>query len=343
MSMKRKIEESLRRTAQRLPQPDLEEMMNAPTERMEQHDYITKQEAQKKRPMTRRLVAAGVCACLAVAAALGIFTRYGEVGAVVDMDVNPGFEITVTNSERVKEIRPVDEDAERVLDARSYSGWKLEDAVEDLVEEIIDRGYLENGAILLSVNSGDTAIREKVYSYVREVCSRTRPDTGIYWQDLETDEALEERARMLGISPGKLQIIDQIIAQEPAFSEAKLADMSVAELIGLAEKYGISIDGMDKQSESAQAVVQSAAPTQVQSAAPTQVQSAAPTVQASEQTAPPEPAETQAAEPTKKAEKPQKTKAPKRDDDDERDDNDDDDDDDDNDDDDNDDDDDDDD
>lgn len=56
MSMKRKIEESLRRTAQRLPQPDLEEMMNAPTERMEQHDYITKQEAQKKRPMTRRLV-----------------------------------------------------------------------------------------------------------------------------------------------------------------------------------------------------------------------------------------------------------------------------------------------
>ena len=66
MSMKRKIEESLRRTAQRLPQPDLEEMMNAPTERMEQHDYITKQEAQKKRPMTRRFVAAGVCACLAV-------------------------------------------------------------------------------------------------------------------------------------------------------------------------------------------------------------------------------------------------------------------------------------
>ena len=320
MSMKRKIEESLRRTAQRLPQPDLEEMMNAPTERMEQHDYITKQEAQKKRPMTRRLVAAGVCACLAVAAALGIFTRYGEVGAVVDMDVNPGFEITVTNSERVKEIRPVDEDAERVLDARSYSGWKLEDAVEDLVEEIIDRGYLENGAILLSVNSGDTAIREKVYSYVREVCSRTRPDTGIYWQDLEADEALEERAGMLGISPGKLQIIDQIIAQEPAFSEAKLADMSVAELIGLAEKYGISIDGMDKQSESAQAVVQPAAPTQVQSAAPT--------VQASEQTAPPEPAETQATEPTKKAEKPQKTKAPKRDDDDERDDNDNDDDDD---------------
>ena len=246
----------------------------------------------------------------------------------MDMDVNPGFEITVTNSERVKEIRPVDEDAERVLDARSYSGWKLEDAVEDLVEEIIDRGYLENGAILLSVNSGDTAIREKVYSYVREVCSRTRPDTGIYWQDLEADEALEERAGMLGISPGKLQIIDQIIAQEPAFSEAKLADMSVAELIGLAEKYGISIDGMDKQSESAQAVVQSAAPTQVQSAAPTQVQSAAPTVQTSEQTAPPEPAETQAAESMKKAEKPQKTKAPKRDDDDERDDNDDDDDDD---------------
>ncbi len=152
--MKDKIETSLRRAAEQLPQPDFQAMADTPVQPLEVHDYVTRQEFLPPRRRFPLAAAVLVVCVLALCAGLWAYFQFFQVYSVVDLRVNPAFAIELDRRDQVKAVNPLSEDAQPILEGRSYRGWDLETTVEALLDDLWSGGYLDDGAqVDVAVNS----------------------------------------------------------------------------------------------------------------------------------------------------------------------------------------------
>lgn len=152
--MKDKIETSLRRAAEQLPQPDFQAMADTPVQPLEVHDYVTRQEFLPPRRRFPPAAAVLVVCVLALCAGLWAYFQFFQVYSVVDLRVNPAFAIELDRRDQVKAVNPLSEDAQPILEGRSYRGWDLETTVEALLDDLWSGGYLDDGAqVDVAVNS----------------------------------------------------------------------------------------------------------------------------------------------------------------------------------------------
>ena len=181
--MKRKIETSLRRAMDQLPQPDYWTVAEAPVQKMEVHDYVTRQDVSV-RPVRRRALPLALAACaLALAVGLYSYFRFFQIYSVVDLTVNPSFALALNRWDQVRNVTALNGDAEAILEGRSYRGWTLEATVENLLDGLAAQGYLTSAddAVDVAVNSKDAdhgrALRETVERCVAEKLSGfSQPD-----------------------------------------------------------------------------------------------------------------------------------------------------------------------
>ena len=181
--MKRKIETSLHRAMDQLPQPDYWTVAEAPVQKMEVHDYVTRQDVSV-RPVRRRAPPLALAACaLALAVGLYSYFRFFQIYSVVDLTVNPSFALALNRGDQVRNVTALNGDAEAILEGRSYRGWTLEATVENLLDGLAAQGYLTSAddAVDVAVNSKDAdhgrALRETVERCVAEKLSGfSQPD-----------------------------------------------------------------------------------------------------------------------------------------------------------------------
>ncbi|WP_347072020.1 PepSY domain-containing protein [Intestinimonas butyriciproducens] len=181
--MKRKIETSLRRAMDQLPQPDYWTVAEAPVQKMEVHDYVTRQDVSV-RPVRRRALPLALAACaLALAVGLYSYFRFFQIYSVVDLTVNPSFALALNRGDQVRNVTALNGDAEAILEGRSYRDWTLEATVENLLDGLAAQGYLTSAddAVDVAVNSKDAdhgrALRETVERCVAEKLSGfSQPD-----------------------------------------------------------------------------------------------------------------------------------------------------------------------
>ena len=99
------------------------------------------------RPTWAGLAALAAAACLA----LGFFgywrpnfTPYGSLR----IRINPDVELSVSRTDRVLEVRGLNADGEALLDGLDLKGEDSDEAVEELIEEAIEKGYLPKGGVV---------------------------------------------------------------------------------------------------------------------------------------------------------------------------------------------------
>ena len=244
--MKRRILDSLHRSAGQLPQADFNAIRNAEVAPMEKHDYITRQEEAKPRRPVRRLALATACLVCLIAVALGggWYWQYGMVDSIVDIDLNPSYDITVNRQGQVLAITPMNKEAERVLQGRSYNGWDIEEAIYTLFSDLPQHGFLESGepAVLVSVSgrSADRAaeLGERVSQTIGYSMMGSPVSPTVVTQAYSQSSSLQQRATEYGVSPGKMFIVDALLEQGVPYTEAQLAAMDIENLLALARKYG---------------------------------------------------------------------------------------------------------
>lgn len=173
--MKRKIEASLRRAVEALPHPDYGQLEQAEVQRMEVHDYVTRQEGGV-RPKVRQLAAAAALAlcALLLCVGVGVYVQFFQIYTVVDLRVNPAFALQLNRRDQVQSIQALNADAEEFLVGRTYRGWTLETAVGALLDELTARGYLSvaGDTVDVAVNSKSAehgrVLREELEDYITE-------------------------------------------------------------------------------------------------------------------------------------------------------------------------------
>jgi hypothetical protein len=143
----------------------------------------------------------------------GAFRGYTLPVGVVSLDVNPSIEYTINVFDRVLNISAVNDDAEAILadmNMRALYHRPVDEAVDATILALRARGYLSTDAgndVVISVSSYDARHTVRIATRLGEHDKQQR-DLTVYSVAVSKGEV--KSAHALGISAGKLHIIDQL-------------------------------------------------------------------------------------------------------------------------------------
>lgn len=241
MMRAKKIGQRLQRAVDQLPQPELDKIWKESAPSMSEHDYVTRQENVPARRTKRTWKWATACTACLVALLVGGFSWYGEnlsVSAVVDLDVNPSFEITLNRQDKVLKVDALNADAREILNGRNYQGWNIEDTLETLLIAMDEGQYLsdKDNAVLLSVSAGERAqsLTQALEGRIYLASDTAQIPVTVHSQTIDGDDALRQTAAEYEVSAGKLYLVREVAGMLPDYTEAELANLSIGELLRLA-------------------------------------------------------------------------------------------------------------
>ena len=240
------INQSLNRAVSQLPQPSLQKIIDTPVVKMERMDDITGQEPLKggwfcrlcSPVQVRRMAAVCGCAVFFLAAGIGGVYSYQNlmVDSIVDMDVNPSFELKINKKDRVLSFVPLNEDAVQAAEGHTYKDWNIEEAVKDLYRIMEEKAYLtdDRKTVLISVENKNPnrvdQLQSQLSACIRKTAEESKRTVHIVTQEKKKDGALDQTALNYHISSGKLQFIRMMTAAYPDLDEMTLSRMSMEEL-----------------------------------------------------------------------------------------------------------------
>ena len=97
---------------------------------------------------------------------------YLTPSAYIDIDINPGIELTVNGFNRVLKVNPYNDDGTNILALVDVTNMEYSEAMRVLVEKIISEGYLaQDGLVSVTVQTGDGPKGEKFVTVTKNTVS----------------------------------------------------------------------------------------------------------------------------------------------------------------------------
>lgn len=184
-----------------------------------------------------------------IAAAAGLFLLLGcggvgmklyqfhyAVASTISLDVNPSIQVTVNEKERVLDVVALNKDAGIVIGDMDFKGSDIDVVINALVGSMLRKGYLNElaNSILISVDNADPAkgavLQEKLTAEVNNLLASDGFFGAVLGQTLAKDDALQKQADQYGITPGKAQLIQEILNTSTRHTFDELAALSINEL-----------------------------------------------------------------------------------------------------------------
>ena len=240
-------------------------MKNAKTVIENVYEKMEKQQAKDRK---RRAVAMKLCAtvsglCLMAALVLGVGLGMGaftektpeksmDAGYKVLLDVNPSIEISVNEEDIITDVQSLNTDAEAIIEGKDIAGKELTEGVNTLLDELVDKGYIskEANSVLVSIEGAGKEkadkVKEKLTDKIQTELAEKQVEGSVIVQQLPENSAasLKGVAAEYGISPGKAQMIAQIIAKNGLHTYEELAPMTVHQLNVLRHEYYVNHIGV---------------------------------------------------------------------------------------------------
>lgn len=241
------IEESLKRAINEAPLLDFEEIAKQPYIPMSEHDYITKQVEKKRDFSYKKLsIAMSFCILLLFIGTSWIF-QYKMTDSIITLDVNPSVKIVTNRKDKVIQVKPLNDDGMIVVENLRYENEELNKVVKQIVERMYKEGYinLDKNTILVSADNKkkDKAdvILDNIGKVIYKDLSSKQIASQVILQIMNKDKNITKLAKQYGISEGKMQFVQLLVAKMPSLSVKNLVDMTIDQLMELAEENGLDI------------------------------------------------------------------------------------------------------
>jgi hypothetical protein len=191
--------------------------------------------AIRKPIYVKRLVAAACAAVILCTLSVGGYAYYKTPTSYVSVDINPSVELGINAFFKVVTVKAYNTDGETVIAGLSLYNRNVESAVRQIVKSAAQNGYItDDGTTFISVtaetnNEQKAEILEQAAQTGAEDAIESENDTAT----VETDNiALDRRdeAIALGITPGKLNLIQKLQALDPTIETADYKEASVTEI-----------------------------------------------------------------------------------------------------------------
>lgn len=156
--------------------------------------------------------------------------------AYVSMDINPSVELSVNTFDKVISVEAYNEDGKKVLEGTNLINSDVKKAINAVISNAIADGYIkEDGSsgIEITTSSNKDKISNELDESAKEAASETLDNNNLK-ATVETEKvALERRdeARKLGITPGKLNLIEKLQELDPTIKVEDYKSSSVKEIM----------------------------------------------------------------------------------------------------------------
>lgn len=165
------------------------------------------------------------------------YNAYAVPKAYVSLDINPSVELATNSFGTVIDVNPLNEDGEKISEGLTLEGQKVEDALQTLIEEAKNEGYLDenlDNAVAVTVSTDNEAKGEDIIKSAEEAVkseleNQNLEDTEIIAQNINTERHKE--AERLGISPGKMLLIEKLKAADLEVNAEEYANKPVREIM----------------------------------------------------------------------------------------------------------------
>lgn len=227
-------------------------------------------EFRKEKVVAKKLLIAisSIAACAILA--FGGYAFYQNPVNYVCVDINPSVELGVNAFDSVVSTQAYNEDGLKLLEKNHLSKLSVDEAIGVLIGEASTLGFIaEDGSTVIAVTAESNRAQkaDKLLEIgeagVRSALS-AEDISAILYSD-STDLQLREQAMEVGVSPGKLKLIQTLQVLDPSISisqykEAKLTDIIIKanNLMSQSDNGEAQIEGFSRMREKIQIAAQQA-------------------------------------------------------------------------------------
>ena len=226
-----KIKKKIKDSFNNIKLPDFDE------EALKKRKGMVYMKNEKKTPKKSLIIGLSTClvACVCLFIGLGYFNNNLKVASTIGIDVNPSIELTINKNEKVLDVIANNDDAKIILEGMDLSGSNINVAVNALIGSMVRNGYIDElaNSILISVDNPDSAeserLRQKIVDELNSFINSGN-NISVVSQSISSNSDAEALAKQYGISVGKLELIEKLIAKNNLYTYEGLKDLSINEL-----------------------------------------------------------------------------------------------------------------
>ena len=180
--------------------------------------------------------AAAVVLLLGGGTGYAVYSNNYKVASTISLDVNPSVEITANKKEDVLAVSALNDDGRTIIGDMDFSGSSIDVTVNALIGSMLRNGYLTDlaNSILISVDDSDAAhgaaLQKKIADEVNAILQVNAFDGAVLSQTVVKDSSVQMLADEYGITVGKAQLVNEIVAGNPTRTFDELAQLSINEL-----------------------------------------------------------------------------------------------------------------
>lgn len=189
-----------------------------------------------KRTFPKHLAVAACTAVFLCAATVGAYAYYRTPVSYLSLDINPSVELGVNHFGKVVSAEAYNADGTTILNGQDVNNMDVKDAVSTLVKSADQKGFVaDDGSTVIAVTSetdDSTAATELEDSAAAGADDAVKAEGKSATVDKE-NVALERRdeARKLGITPGKLNLIQKLQKLDPSITVDEYKDAKVKDIM----------------------------------------------------------------------------------------------------------------
>ena len=229
-----------------------------------QKDCVPQQKAPaeaqpKRRHVLRNVLAAAACmALLVTGTGVYFYETAFKTETTISLDVNPGIQMNLNKKEEVLSIVPTNQDGEQLLHNLDFQGDNLENAVDAVVGQMLQSGYLGENAnsVLVTVSGKDPErsrdLQNRVFKEIDSVMENRGVPAAVLSQKAASDTEVTALAEKYGISMGKAQLILEYTRENPRYTAGDLAGLTVNELNLLIQSSGTTMKETDSYGQASE-------------------------------------------------------------------------------------------
>jgi hypothetical protein len=183
----------------------------------------------------KKRIALALAACAILSSGGGVYAYAKTPVAYVSMDINPSVELGVNAFDKVVSVEAYNDDGKKIIEGTDLRNYHIDNAISTLVSHAISEGYIKedgSSAIEITTSIDKDNCERKLDESLKEVAHKTLNNNDVE-ADIETENvalARRDEARKLGITPGKLNLIQKLQELDSTITVEDYKDSSVKDI-----------------------------------------------------------------------------------------------------------------
>lgn len=154
--------------------------------------------------------------------------KLNKILTVLTIDINPSLKLSLNYKDKIIKVEGLNEDGINLLKEENFKGDLLEDAIEEIAELTVKKGYVseEDNYILVNVEGKD--IKEKVVTLIDKAFKEENVVCNVIAQEINANA--KDMAEKYGLSESKASYIEEVIKENEGITFEELKDKSISEI-----------------------------------------------------------------------------------------------------------------